>query len=87
MSRTNTLRKCGVLKSESDFFNGGGCCCGGDYCGSVEKGKGDRLKKFFKNKKIIGSLVTVLFLGFGVNHPGISLVVTDIYCEQVKCDA
>lgn len=88
MNRMNTQKKCGVLKSESGIVSGDGCCDSGNSGRSTEKGKGDRVKKFFKNKKIMGSLITVVLLGFGVPHAGIIVpIATDAYCEQVKCDA
>lgn len=44
------------------------------------------MKKFLKNKVVVGSLVTVLLSALGVSQI-YAPVVTDVACAQVKCDA
>lgn len=46
------------------------------------------MKKFnWKNRKVIGGLLTVIFLGFGIESGLLTPIATDVVCEQVNCDA
>lgn len=44
------------------------------------------MKKFFKNRVVMGSLVTVILSALGISQI-YAPVVTDVACAQVKCDA
>ncbi|WP_019603228.1 hypothetical protein [Teredinibacter turnerae] len=43
------------------------------------------MKKLFKNKKIMGLLVSVGLLSAGMS-PTVAPVLTGVYCEAVECE-
>ena len=40
----------------------------------------------FKSKRVIGALLSVLFMGFGLSPVG-APVVTELACQVVECEA
>ena len=46
------------------------------------------MKINFKSKRVIGGLITIILLGFGIADPGLIVpVATEAVCAEVKCDA
>lgn len=83
-----TRKSYGGLINESGFINYRWYGSGRANRRPNEKTRSNIVKKFFKNKKVVGSLVTVILFALGVANPEfIGGVVTEGICAEVKCDA